>query len=78
MSGERRNIAGWSLRWNEERARQAYANGFWVRETLAEAFEGPVALLGITDCYHFAALWPETEWLASRGLVAFAFTQAMA
>jgi LDH2 family malate/lactate/ureidoglycolate dehydrogenase len=37
-----------------------------------------VALLAVTDCYHFAALWPEVERLASEGLVAFAFTQAMA
>lgn len=33
-----------------------------------------IAALAITDCHHFAAVWPETERLASRGLVAFAFT----
>jgi delta1-piperideine-2-carboxylate reductase len=33
-----------------------------------------IAALAITDCHHFAALWPETERLAARGLVAFAFT----
>jgi LDH2 family malate/lactate/ureidoglycolate dehydrogenase len=33
-----------------------------------------VAALAITDCHHFAALWPETERLAEQGLVAFAFT----
>lgn len=33
-----------------------------------------IAALSITDCHHFAALWPETERLAEKGLVAFAFT----
>jgi delta1-piperideine-2-carboxylate reductase len=33
-----------------------------------------IAALAITDCHHFAALWPETERLAEQGLVAFAFT----
>ncbi len=33
----RRIVAGRSIRWDEERANEAYAQGFWVRETLAEA-----------------------------------------
>lgn len=33
----RRDISGRSIRWNEERAGEAYAQGDWVRETLAEA-----------------------------------------
>jgi delta1-piperideine-2-carboxylate reductase len=33
-----------------------------------------IAALAITDCHHFAALWPETERLAEQGFVAFAFT----
>ncbi len=36
MSTERRMIAGRSIRWDEERAKEAYAQGFWVEETLAE------------------------------------------
>lgn len=32
----RRIIAGRSVRWDEARARQAYEQGFWVRETLAD------------------------------------------
>ena len=32
-----------------------------------------IAALGITNSYHFAALWPETEALAEQGLAAFAF-----
>lgn len=31
-----------------------------------------VAAMTITDCYHFAALWPETEALAAEGLAAIA------
>jgi len=32
----RRTIAGRSIRWDEDRAKQAYEQGFWVRETLAD------------------------------------------
>ncbi len=35
-----------------------------------------IAALAITNNYHFAALWPETERLAEQGLVAFAFVSA--
>ena len=44
----------------------------------ALAREQGIAALAITDTYHFAALWPETEALAERGLAAFAFVAAMA
>jgi acyl-CoA synthetase (AMP-forming)/AMP-acid ligase II len=37
MTGTRRSIAGRSVRWDEERARSAYAQGHWVRATLADA-----------------------------------------
>ena len=33
-----------------------------------------VAVLSIKGCYHFAALWPETEYLAKLNLVGFACT----
>ena len=33
-----------------------------------------VAVLSIKGCYHFAALWPETEYLAQQSLVGFACT----
>ena len=39
----RRLIAGRSIRWDEDRAREAYAQGFWVRETLADALARAVA-----------------------------------
>ena len=35
----RKLIAGRSLRWDEDRARDAYDRGLWVRETLADALE---------------------------------------
>ena len=44
----------------------------------ALAREQGIAALAITDTYHFAALWPETEALAEGGLAAFAFVAAMA
>lgn len=36
-----------------------------------------IAALAVTQIYHFAALWPEVEALATQGLVALACTQAM-
>jgi non-ribosomal peptide synthetase component E (peptide arylation enzyme) len=35
----RRDIAGRSVRWDATRAESAYAQGWWVRETLADALE---------------------------------------
>lgn len=37
-----------------------------------------IAALGLNNCVHFAALWPEVEELARAGLVAFAFTPSHA
>jgi acyl-CoA synthetase (AMP-forming)/AMP-acid ligase II len=39
----RRRIAGRSVRWDEARAEAAYAQGWWVRETLADALLRAVA-----------------------------------
>jgi delta1-piperideine-2-carboxylate reductase len=33
-----------------------------------------VAVMAVRNCYHFAALWPETEALAGEGLIAIACT----
>jgi len=45
---------------------------------LAEAAnENGVAALSLTNIHHFAALWPETEFLADRGLVGIACTAYM-
>ncbi len=47
------------------------------REPLAaKARQHGIAALGLTNIYHFAALWPEVSALAEMGLVAFAFTSA--
>ncbi len=40
------------------------------------AKETGIAILRITDSFHFAALWPETEFLADQGLVGLACTAA--
>lgn len=37
-----------------------------------------IAALGLNNCVHFAALWPEVEALARDGFVAFAFTPSHA
>ncbi|MDX1513550.1 MAG: Ldh family oxidoreductase [Gammaproteobacteria bacterium] len=42
-----------------------------------KARENGIACLCITNAYNVAALWPEVERLAQRGLVAFAFTAAL-
>lgn len=47
------------------------------REPLIEAaHETGMAALAIRRVHHYAALWPETEALASRGLVAMAFVNS--
>ena len=33
-----------------------------------------IATLSISGCYHFAALWPETEFLSEKGLIGLACT----
>tara|TARA_Y100000590_G_scaffold286575_1_gene322420 strand:+ start:13 stop:1011 length:999 start_codon:yes stop_codon:yes gene_type:complete len=38
------------------------------------AKENGVAILAITNSHHMAAMWPETEMIAEKGLVAFACT----
>ena len=43
----------------------------------ASAKETGVAALSLTNIYHFAALWPETEFLADRGLCGIACTAYM-
>jgi acyl-CoA synthetase (AMP-forming)/AMP-acid ligase II len=39
LNTQRREIAGRSVRWDAVRAEAAYAEGWWVRETLADALE---------------------------------------
>ncbi|CAN5283413.1 Ldh family oxidoreductase [soil metagenome] len=49
------------------------------RDLLVEKAQGlGIAALALNNVVHFAALWPEVEWLAEQGLVAFAFTPSHA
>jgi len=43
-------------------------------ELIKAAKENGVAVLAINNSHHMAAMWPETELLAEKGLVAFACT----
>jgi acyl-CoA synthetase (AMP-forming)/AMP-acid ligase II len=43
VTANRRTVAGRSIRWDEARAQQAYSDGFWVRDTLADALAQAVA-----------------------------------
>ena len=45
-----------------------------IPELIKAAKETGVAVLAITNSHHMAALWPETESIAEKGLVAFACT----
>ena len=45
-----------------------------IPELIKAANETGVAVLAITNSHHMAALWPETEAIAEKGLVAFACT----
>ena len=49
-----------------------------IEALVGKAEENGIASVAIVNCYHVAALWPEVEWLAERGLVSFAFTQYLA
>ncbi|GIX31944.1 MAG: cyclohexanecarboxylate-CoA ligase [Porticoccaceae bacterium] len=67
----RRVIAGRSVRWDEERARDAYARGLWVRDTLGAALARlaaaePERVLLVEEGQPIAAaeLWTRAERLA--------------
>ena len=45
-----------------------------IPELIKSAKENGVAVLGINNSHHMAAMWPETEMIAEQGLVAFACT----
>ena len=48
-----------------------------IPELIKATKENGVAVLAITNSYHMAAMWPETEMIAKEGLVAFACTSYM-
>lgn len=41
---------------------------------IEKAHQTGIAALAINNCYHFSALWPEVEEIATQGLVALAMT----
>ena len=56
-----------------------YANSLLSFETglpllVAKARENGIAAMAINNCFHFSALWPEVEAIASEGLVGIAMT----
>jgi acyl-CoA synthetase (AMP-forming)/AMP-acid ligase II len=60
VSTQRRTIAGRSIRWNEQRAADAYSQGWWVRQTLADtlaqaASSDPDRVLIIDGTVHLTA-----------------------
>ena len=66
MTTGRRSIAGRSIRWDEGRAKEAYAQGLWVHETLAEslaraAADEPERILIIDGEFALSALSLQTQ-----------------
>lgn len=57
-------------------AQAAFAEGLPL--LVEKARQSGIAALGINNCVHFAALWPEVEAVAAAGLVAFACTPSHA
>ena len=45
-----------------------------IPELVKAAKDSGIAVLAITNSHHMAAMWPETEMIAEKGLVAFACT----
>jgi len=45
-----------------------------IPELVKAAKDNGIAVLAITNSHHMAAMWPETEMIAEKGLVAFACT----
>lgn len=57
-------------------AQLAFETGRTMLAEKAQRFG--IAALALNNVVHFAALWPEVEWLADEGLVALAFTPSHA
>lgn len=70
-SDPRREILGWSIRWDEARARECYASGLWSRETI-----GDLALRALAETPEKIIVVDERRSLTVRELVAEA--QALA
>ena len=73
VSVKRKNIAGWSIRWDQKLADQAYADGLWARETLADtlgqrAAKHPEHIVIIDGDVHVTAaeLYQQAQYLAQH------------
>ena len=78
VTDSRRVIAGRSVRWDEERARDAYSRGFWVRDTLADALaqaaaDEPDRVLIIDGAVHLSASKLHTQASALAQVMAARF-----
>ena len=62
------------LKCNADNGFASTAHEFSLPKLTDAAKTNGVAVLSIKGCYHFAALWPETEYLAKQNLVGFACT----
>ena len=62
------------LKCNADNGFASYAHEISLPMLTEAAKLNGIAALSITGCYHFAALWPETEFLANENLVGLACT----
>ncbi len=62
------------LRYDAERCAAPFAYAVTLPELAEVAERLGVGVLSLANVAHFQAMWPETEWLAAHGLVAFACT----
>ena len=62
------------LRYDAGRSAAPFAYAVTLPELAEVAERLGVGVLALANVAHFQAMWPETEWLAERGLVAFACT----
>ena len=62
------------LKCNADNGFASYAHEIALPMLIDAAKINGIAALSITGCYHFAALWPETEFLANENLVGLACT----
>ncbi|MBW2942712.1 AMP-binding protein [Zhongshania aquimaris] len=73
MSAKRKNIAGWSIRWDQKLADQAYADGLWAKETLTDtlgqrAAKHPEHIVIIDGDVHVTAaeLYQQAQYLSQH------------
>jgi len=67
-----------AVRVDAQRGLAPHALEVGLPELAARAKRQGVAVLSLSNVFHFSALWHEVEWLADRGLVALAFLNTKA